>query len=277
MIKPSRGRDKEYKLIHIIVGLTIGFFMGGVVVYYGFSRGNASLLITDINLYKNQKEINSKDTANIYNYSYFINEIYRDYYKEDIQIKDTTTSIKEVINNNKVTANYIDSLSPEINNEVVTDKLDTTTQLIDKGDDYYYFRDTLKIEKDKQLTEDFKVKKDELIYVKVLDNPKIDEDTLTTSYPELDSIMGKNVTSQNKDILIVEFWETPLNSRVYKKGKNKIILYGISLYDFASFKDHNGTLYLKYLNQYYPLEFTFDYKSLEPVSDLALVDQLQQL
>lgn len=84
---------------------------------------------------------------------------------------------------------------------------------------------------------------------------------------KLDSLIGNTTPVNNKDIFIIEFWESPLNSTGYKMGKNKIILYGIHSFDMVSLEEHNNQIYLKYFNELYPLEHTTSFKPLVQVNE----------
>lgn len=94
----------------------------------------------------------------------------------------------------------------------------------------------------------------------------------------LDSLLiGGQQTQENLSEFLVEFWQSPLNYRGYKRHKNKVVLYGIPQYDFASLKLLDNKLYLKYLNDYYLLEDTPSFKNLINVTDKALIKNLKDL
>lgn len=77
----------------------------------------------------------------------------------------------------------------------------------------------------------------------------------------LDSLL-MNDTERKTDQLMVEFWESPLNYKGYKLSDNKLILFGIKEFEFASIEINNKKLYLRYLDNLYPLEYSTDYKAL---------------
>ncbi len=274
----KRHTNKEYKLIHIVFGLAIGFFMGGVLVCFGLNRQNVSLLSFEIaSLHLTGNPVH--DSSGINNSQ-----------AKDI-IEKNTTLIKDpaqqntVFNNNLIVAgnnkqyDSIITLTSYSNHTKHTTRDAKIKQIATERKDLYFLFDTIELFpiEPKPGPEDIQVVKDELIDIKIIHNPKPYKNSCHTKYPELDSIMGKHTSPNNNDSFLIEFWETPLNSKGYKKGNNRLILYGIPLPNFVSLKYYKTTLYLKYLNQYYPLEFTSEFKSLKPVSNLDLIEQLEHL
>lgn len=264
--------NKEYKLIHIIIGLAIGFFMGAVVVYFGFNRQNVSVFNSQINT----PVLSELIFPEVYN-------------KSAPTSTETKTTNKNEISNKKPhnKQNKISQINTKQEDTISLvksqpDSLDTNTETIQQikipEEEHPSQSEQINPNTKREDPEigDVNVAKDNLVHITTLPNPKNNKQ-LTSSYPELDYMLGKNKLTSDNNTLQIEFWESPLNTKVYKKGKNKIVLYGISLYDFVSLKYYDDTIYLKYLNQFYPLEFTSEYKQLKPLSDLELIEQLQQL
>ncbi len=106
--------------------------------------------------------------------------------------------------------------------------------------------------------------KDKLLYSKTI---TIDYNFEAESRRKIDSLIGNTSVEETDKTYYLEFWESPLNSMGYKMGKNKIMLYGIYLFDLASISYQNNQLYLHYLNQSYPLEITSIFKPLLPQSE----------
>lgn len=120
--------------------------------------------------------------------------------------------------------------------------------------------DTIKV---KRSDEDIVVVKDELIFTK---NYKV-EGITDANYKRdaaYDSLLidDKNTKHLPVNTIHVEFWKSPINYKGYKFLNNKLILFGIYQYDFAAFEFKNGNLYLTYLNNYYPIEKTNEFKQL---------------
>jgi len=197
--------------------------------------------------------------------------------------KEDSGSISQTVEKKQLfdkTYDYSDSILKEnLIDNVNQYKQGIIDQIEKDKHDLFFLSDTFKLYVSQPETDadDSRVVKDRLVYVKTLENPVKDNDQAITSYDILDSIVGKHSSPSDQSTIIVEFWETPLSSKGYIKSKNKLILYGVSLHNFVALKYYDETVYLKYLNQYYPLQFTSEYKSLKPLSDLSLIEHLQQL
>jgi hypothetical protein len=120
--------------------------------------------------------------------------------------------------------------------------------------------------------QNYQLAKDKLLNTRVFTlkiAPESDNDR------RLDSLLGNTSTPPSKQQLFVEFWESPLNTVGYKMGKNKIMLYGIRSADFADIIRIRGKIYLRYLNEYYPLELTSSFKPLVPVNESFFSQQTE--
>ncbi len=98
-------------------------------------------------------------------------------------------------------------------------------------------------------------------------------DTISDLTKRLDSLVGNYNQSSREQLFVIEFWESPLNSVGYRMGKNKLALYGIKAYDLVSLAEHKGKTYLRYINEYYPIEHTTTFKPLIPVNDPFTIDE----
>ena len=274
----NRHVNKEYKLIHIILGLAIGFFLGGVIVYIGFNRQNVSLLSLDILPFQITESIHNEDTSLIRS-----GDVDKARPDSAVDKKEHSGGMNQIVENKQLldkTYDYHDSILKHnlADNEYLS-KQGIIDQIEKDKHDLFFLFDTFKlyVSQPETDTDDSRVAKDRLVYVKTLENPIKNSNQAIASYDILDSILGKHSSPSDQSTIIVEFWETPLSSKGYIKSKNKLILYGVSLHNFATLKYYDETVYLKYLNQYYPLQFTSEYKSLKPLSDLKLIEHLQQL
>jgi len=111
---------------------------------------------------------------------------------------------------------------------------------------------------------------DKLLYSKTI---TINTNHETENRRKIDSLIGNIYVEDPVKTYYIEFWESPLNSMGYKMGKNKIMLYGIYLFDLAGLSYQNNQLYLHYLNHSYPLEITTVFKPLLPQSNGLVVEQ----
>ena len=74
----------------------------------------------------------------------------------------------------------------------------------------------------------------------------------------------------------VEYWQSPINYKGYKLGKNKLVLFGFDTGSAAKMYYYKDEVYLKQKEIYYRLEYTNDFKALERVVSNTITSQLQQ-
>ncbi len=118
------------------------------------------------------------------------------------------------------------------------------------------------------------VRSDKIIFAKSYNVPGIDM-FLNTGADNLDTLLTDNKTRpQNKSILRVEFWKSPINYKGYKISNNKLVVFGIDQFDMVSYKMVNKVLYLKYMSDYYQIDRTINFKPLVPVNSPQLISQL---
>lgn len=82
-------------------------------------------------------------------------------------------------------------------------------------------------------------------------------------------------SEKTNDVFTIEFWQSPLNFRGYKMGKNKIILYGIDASEPIILYRINQSVYLNFQRQYVKLEVNYDYKSFEKITDTGIIALLE--
>lgn len=82
-------------------------------------------------------------------------------------------------------------------------------------------------------------------------------------------------SEKTSDVFILEFWQSPLNFRGYKMGKNKILLYGIDAAEPIKLYKINQSIYLNFQHQYVKLEVNYEYKSFEKITDTEMISLLE--
>ncbi len=108
-------------------------------------------------------------------------------------------------------------------------------------------------------TEHSDVRKDELLLVKdIVFNT--DKDLL------LDSLMGVTNKGQETVSVTVEFWESPINFRGYKRSPKKIIIFGAKNHENVEFKMKNGKLIMTDNNSKYLLRYSNVFLKFEPLT-----------
>jgi len=121
------------------------------------------------------------------------------------------------------------------------------------------------------------VMKDQMISSKSIE-AKGKDNPLTAKNNKLDSLLTDE-TGQGKlmkSIFTVEFWKSPVNYKGYKKIRNKIVLFGVYQSDAVALRFMNRLLYLNYMNDYYLIENTSEFKPLIPISNLQILTQLKK-
>ncbi len=133
--------------------------------------------------------------------------------------------------------------------------------LTDNSNSKIHNNDSLKI---KRSDEDIVVIGDELIYTKNFKVEGVADNISSVHDAVLDSLLIDDRRTKHlpANIIHVEFWKSPVNYKGYKFVDHKLVLFGIYQFDFATFEYKNGNLFLSYLNNYYRIDKTDDYKQL---------------
>ncbi len=82
---------------------------------------------------------------------------------------------------------------------------------------------------------------------------------------QLDSLLGKLNTERSKEeIITVELWRSPLNYRGYKFSNNVLVVYDMAQVGALKLYQSNGKLFLNYLDVFYQITPTPQFKPLTP-------------
>lgn len=275
-----RQKNKEtYGFILVATGLLIGFFLGAGIVYW-FSN-------------------HPKDS--------FISEKTRDqlsglFPDDDEQTKNTKNST-EMLDPSPVNNTHslpFESEMPTVDS-IPADQTSVETSRIDHDSadvppletnkhDSLFVVDTLTITNMHTEMEEItpssvstanaiNIKKERLIGIRGFYLPSHNHDDQNQSFETLtlDSLLGGTRQSeQDNKTFYIEFWESPLNYTRYRMTKNRIVVFGLNQADFVSLKEINNTLFLKYYEDYFPIESTLDFKPLIPFNDSLLINKLEQ-
>lgn len=127
--------------------------------------------------------------------------------------------------------------------------------------------------------EDIRIIRDQLIGIRGFYLPAPNDDIPeAASSRKLDSLIGgSQFTEGQKQMLVVEFRESPLNYLAYILGRSRLVVYGIDLIDMVSMYELDGQLYLKYNEQYYNLEYASEFRLLVPESNVEQIRKLDLL
>lgn len=166
----------------------------------------------------------------------------------------------------------------------LTNYFTTHTLSLDAGDSVLFIKNKTNTDTDSEPSIPFSsaryanekspIAQDKLLYTRIISLQNA-PDASIGSERKLDSLLGNTSNPVQDQLIYIEFWESPFNSVGYRMGKNKIVLYGIKSFDLASMSIHEGKIYLKYLDEYYPLELTTTFKPLVPVTEFFLSHEAQ--
>lgn len=76
------------------------------------------------------------------------------------------------------------------------------------------------------------------------------------------------------EMMEIEFWQSPLNSKGYRSGKNKIAVYGLDPETLFELYQLNEGLFLKNEKTVYKIEKSSEFKSFRVVNEKEILDQL---
>jgi hypothetical protein len=172
----------------------------------------------------------------------FSKQAFVDKNKDDSDNFQKTDSIEK---SNDIIAPY-----QNINNNQLTEQLsiDSSTYF----DDLENFDNTISIKKDIMLLS-------KTIKIIGFNKNKTEKNKI------LDSLLTGE-ESNNKiysDNIIVELWQTPLNTKGYKFSRNKLIIYGFKTIDDIELILFNSNYYIKLNNNIYRIIFTDDFQPLD--------------
>lgn len=119
--------------------------------------------------------------------------------------------------------------------------------------------------------DDIVVKKNELLGEKQVTLINLD------GTKAIDSIRSKEagIKEDAGKFLMVEFWQSPLNSKGYTMSRNRLILFGFSVDEQVSLYKLDNTMFMRTSGGAFRLESTADFRQLERVTDEALLAKLQ--
>ena len=224
---------KVNKVIYLLLGMVLGFFVGGGIIWWQIQKKNITEKETSITENDNSNQnVNTNLTAN----------------KLSLKEKYKSQLIKY-----KIPDTFIDSL-----------KLDSTTLTLEQLIALYQ-NETIDTADLGKSYDNIVISKDELLFTRLV-KVSGQYQGVNDSY-ELDSVLTDQRNSHKKDPknIRVEFWRSPINYKGYKYSNNKLVLFGIYIYEGASLESRNNKIYLNYANTYYLIEKADDFQPLMAV------------
>ncbi len=243
-IKKINYKDRYFFLL---IGILIGAFLGFSTVWWHNNKVFVFPLSSKI------KKIFTKD------FVFFNKNKLNDTIIQKINNKPIIKT-KNKINNNNDDLSTQDSIEKLIFNDPAFSEYYFKLQ---SSNDSIEF-DTLYYQKKNELDNEIIIKKDKLIFSKLL-TIKMSESEEDKKKLFLDSILlGAKSYKKETNIILVEFWQSPVNFVGYKMSRNKIIIYGLPYDENISIeKIDNDKFYFKCKNLYYLMEYTDEFRPLK--------------
>jgi len=235
---------KVNKIIYLLLGLVLGFFVGGGIIWWQLQKND---LFDFLGFRKNEVRIDTNQ------------------YDKSIR-PDKKNKTKFHVGNVNIPATFIDSLKKD------TAKLSIEELIALYNNEKFERKDTSS--QSGSSYDDIVVSKDELIITRLIkisgDIPERNDDY------ELDSILTdqRNTKRKSNKVIKVEFWKSPLNYKGFKFDENKLVIFGLYEFNNVSIIGYNNDLYIKYNKDYYPIDFTDDFRSFLPLRNDVLIKEL---
>jgi len=258
--------NQRGKVLFLFIGIILGIVLGGSFVYWFFMRHEGSFLTSYISTFmrsfKQPTIVTAIETINLGT---------SEELKKDKQLSGFNDTVNDSLNIGKAALDstliiYADSIAvADING--AKDTVAVSKMGEPEGG------------KEHKVVEDLYLMTDKLLFTKsyVVSDPMFSNERKPIEM--LDSIIGKTPERKKSPEVtyFVEFWESPINYKGYKMGRNRIIVYGIYLPDFVTLKMYDKTIYLKYLNEYYVLESSNEFRSFRVLKNSVLIAELDSI
>lgn len=257
-MRTRRRNQNEFNALHVFLGLLLGFFLGGSVVYWHSSRQTNKL------------------------FSETLDKVVALFSETPTPAPDPSESPARRISRRPAgsapgtTPHTTESIALEDNSEEVSMEVEPAPDPVTTEEPEQPAQGIQQAENQTSFPTPYTMANDRLLHTKTV-SVTLPAARLTDAQKRLDSLVDNTQPQRNEQIFFIEFWESPLNSLVYRMGKNKIVFYGIRLFDMAAIYHHQGKFYLRYLNHHYPLEYTTHFKPLIPISSPVLPEDIQDI
>ena len=261
-------KNKKNKIIFLLTGILIGIIIGvGIMWCINQNKKKLSLINTSSFI---KKQANNRLNYNKTVKNKVVNKISKN--KQDnpdaINTKKDSALLNDSLYVDSVNKNLVEKDSVEMIKNNNTDSLNEDS--IVEGET---------ISTSQQNENNIVVMKDKLVFVRQINLTKSEEIADTTKNSYLDSLLTdqKYAKKKSPNIYRVEFWKSPINYKGYKLIKDKLILFGIEQFDLVSLNYFNKKLYIKYLNDYYFIEETDNFRPFVQLKDKKIIDRINKI
>ncbi len=273
----SRKKKSDYRFSYVILGLILGFFLGSGIVYWYSNRQNDSFFAYNLWDYFAGLFQGSEKPS-----TFVVHET------EFPPTNLTTTksrAIQAILSDTLSYASITDSLHSESLNSEDISSLEETIFLPDSlpasfGQHADFQEIIPEVDQDEETEEvvppkPIRIAQDKLLHIRAFSLPtKKPETTQNQALRQLDSLLGNNPRRQTtENMMLVEFWASPLNYRGYKMSHNKLVVYGLDQVESFSLHSDGKTFFIKYFDIYYPVSLTMDFKPLTSIIEPPLPEE----
>ena len=240
--------EKKNKFLIFITGASLGLLFGGAFVY--FTRNT--------NIVKYPLEVSQNTIRSI------VNEVV-----ETLSFKKDSTQTAEVKPNYKYKKSSVKEKSDSLN--LVNDSLLKAEKILSDSLNSNSY-DTINQMPEEQI----QIRKETLEEIRIVEVLNMSADLSNNSKDSLLSkVSGVQIEkATKKNNFSVEFWQSPINYKGYKLGKNKLIVYGIMPDDFFKLIQVDNNYYMRYGNTCVKLMMNSNFNTFEKITTPEIVSLL---
>lgn len=275
---PARKNKDDYGFTYVILGLILGFFLGSGIVYWYSNRHNDSLLANSAWNY-----LARIFQGNVKTGTYSVpEEDLEDLNFEPARTRPQTDRLTDISTAQNDTLSLLaDSLGMDPN-LLAADSLLLFDQLSGNSDNSITSNeigmttaDSIQASVSPQVG--MRIAQDRLLLIRAYNLPAtLRNAPQKQSFRQLDSLLGNyQRRSDTENMLVVEFWQSPLNFRGYKMSHHKLIIYGLDQVEAFSLHSDGKSFFIKYFENIYPVSQTLEFKQLIPLLDPVLLEEFQ--
>jgi hypothetical protein len=239
--------EKKARILFLLLGFSIGIIVGASVVRLYSDKVNAENTVS--------KNFVTKLFSNI------VGLVYKGKKQNDtIVINESNRG--NVLASTNLSSNNSDSLISIEKNNSFSDTIDNSSMQ----------NAAMAIAKDKKADTDETILSEQYFAskrIEILDSQLFFIDSLKSN--------KSDKLKSTQKVMLVEFWQNPLNYKGYKLLKNKIALYGLSPEQNFKILKHNNALFLHYQKQYICLKESAEFQNFERCNEPNVIQVLQKM
>ncbi|HSV88998.1 MAG TPA: hypothetical protein VLH61_10185 [Bacteroidales bacterium] len=270
-----RKKKAEYSFAYVLLGLALGFFIGASLVYWFSNRHNESFFANDL-------------------WANFQNAVFGNGQEESVSSSDDENRVigsKDNLplnNNQRITRLVLPDLPSEsAEDRLASQNLDfhNDTLLYDTGGTEFFDQQNNFQKNDSTasnqgvLSENqMQFAQDRLLQIRAYNiGEQVRDNVQSEAQRQLDSLLGnyaKDIGS--RQVLIVEFWQSPLRIMGYKMTRSKLILYGLEHLESFSLHSDGDSFLVKYADNYYAVSLTNVFTPLRSIEYPEVLEEFYQ-